>query len=1193
MNAPCFSRTLIAAVSLLLQSPAVAAIYSGATDDATYAQLLADLEVKATALTAKVTEAESAGMNTDYAQVSQVTIDWFKDFYIPWDKANLTIVDSTYVHESKAASLDPVYSTYGAIGLVFDEIVDCIELADLTINELDQQIAGTIVLQAPPDFSVGTMVMNGSHYELDGQRVIPGKYFWQPEDEATLQAFGRMGGTYYGIQPSMDSATTVVEGQVNGITNSMASQRLNNQAPVEVFLGHVMNNQSYWSRVDHPEVFSSGGRVFTHYDIDNPLTRSWLTVLFDDLLEPTMGPSGAGDVPRVHLLTNEPRFPIRYGDGDARNNVSSFTYAKFATWLEAQYTTLANLNAVYGENYASFAEASTANYTESYLDTVSKPVQYPDGFRTPGGVNSNLRGGPIWYDWCRFNMDRVNDWFTFLKNGVQSADPGAPTNIKIWGEQGIHASGHDRGIDFEFVTKLVDYPGSDSQATSLRTEYDTRDAQDWRDHYILEWRAQAIMMDFMKSICPEKPYIDLEWHGLSGSRWRDFHMEPEFVRATLWLGATHGLTALNAWLWNRNDDGSIRRPTEEFIGTAGAEPLQMAAFGRTLKEINAHGNAVTSLTPNERYYMVYYSQDSAIQDGDYSDGMADVYESLKLLNVPVGFTTPSELPNVTAEQTVIVPPTPYLSDTDLAGLQAFVAGGGSVVLVDSSNAFDYTERGASRADGAGFVPFASVNYGGVFAMADALSTALESRKPSLPLEVDVRDASLNPAYGVLASRSYDAVTSKSTVSLINVSQQQRTVLLRVSGYSVDYVNLLTGQHGTGTYVLEPNDVLLLRTENLVPAGQSVWFTSDPISETNAAQGLDYSGSSLLDNANDLNGNSLSFSKLVGPKWLSVAPNGALSGKPSSVDFGENEFTVQVEDTSGGSDTATLQITVETGPAELLNDDFESGFGNWESGGDDAILSSLYAIGNQCVEISDDSGVGSSITLINSLDLSSASELKIEFTYMPIQMNVGEDFWLQFSSDDGSKWSTVKTYVRDTDFTVDQREDETLTIESSSYPFTSTVKIRFRCDASANSDYIYLDNIVMTANSGTYSSWERHVAQHGLAGTPEADEDTDGEADFYEFALGGDVVDSSVLAPVPAVTTGSTTASFSYLERNQANAGVSYTARWTDDLVDGPWSDVWDTVSRNSVSDPDYVEVEHRLSNENRDRLFFKVEVTQP
>jgi hypothetical protein len=63
---------------------------------------------------------------------------------------------------------------------------------------------------------------------------------------------------------------------------------------------------------------------------------------------------------------------------------------------------------------------------------------------------------------------------------------------------------------------------------------------------------------------------------------------------------------------------------------------------------------------------------------------------------------------------------------------------------------------------------------------------------------------------------------------------------------------------------------------------------------------------------------MTFSKVSGPAWLSVAANGTLSGTPADSDIGQNSWTVRVADTYG-SDTASLQITVVTNrfdPADI-------------------------------------------------------------------------------------------------------------------------------------------------------------------------------------------------------------------------------------------------------------------------------------
>ena len=97
--------------------------------------------------------------------------------------------------------------------------------------------------------------------------------------------------------------------------------------------------------------------------------------------------------------------------------------------------------------------------------------------------------------------------------------------------------------------------------------------------------------------------------------------------------------------------------------------------------------------------------------------------------------------------------------------------------------------------------------------------------------------------------------------------------------------------------------------NLAPG-----FIADPITKSNAASGIAYTDT-INNSAFDPDGDTLTYSKLSGPTWLNVATDGSLSGTPDSGDIGLNVFTIQV-DAIGGSDTATLNITVDVGTYTL-------------------------------------------------------------------------------------------------------------------------------------------------------------------------------------------------------------------------------------------------------------------------------------
>jgi hypothetical protein len=115
---------------------------------------------------------------------------------------------------------------------------------------------------------------------------------------------------------------------------------------------------------------------------------------------------------------------------------------------------------------------------------------------------------------------------------------------------------------------------------------------------------------------------------------------------------------------------------------------------------------------------------------------------------------------------------------------------------------------------------------------------------------------------------------------------------------------LDSNTSTGRLLIDDVSVTGVPAANLAPQ-----FGSDPISKTPATVAQAYTGQTLAGSAIDPNSNPLTFTKLPGgPTWLSVAPNGALSGTPAPTDAGLNRWTVQVS-SSGGTDTATLLIDV--------------------------------------------------------------------------------------------------------------------------------------------------------------------------------------------------------------------------------------------------------------------------------------------
>jgi len=74
----------------------------------------------------------------------------------------------------------------------------------------------------------------------------------------------------------------------------------------------------------------------------------------------------------------------------------------------------------------------------------------------------------------------------------------------------------------------------------------------------------------------------------------------------------------------------------------------------------------------------------------------------------------------------------------------------------------------------------------------------------------------------------------------------------------------------------------------------------------------------------------------------------------------------------------------------------------------------------------------------------------------ISMETNEDFWVQYYN--GSAWQTVAAIARAGSIQNNTFYHAVVTIPRSSYNFPGNAQIRFLCDASGNSDDVYIDQI---------------------------------------------------------------------------------------------------------------------------------------
>jgi hypothetical protein len=208
-------------------------------------------------------------------------------------------------------------------------------------------------------------------------------------------------------------------------------------------------------------------------------------------------------------------------------------------------------------------------------------------------------------------------------------------------------------------------------------------------------------------------------------------------------------------------------------------------------------------------------------------------------------------------------------------------------------------------------------------------------------------------------------------------------------------------------------------------------------------------------------------------------NGANVGTDSSIltlysvqlsDDG-SQITCDVNNVCGviTSNIAILAVNPQSGPVLLMYDDFESGWGSYMDGGRDCRLytGGTYAHqGQQAANIQDDSGQASSFYSTAGIDTATPgyNQIEVDFWFYAVGMESGENFAVEYY--DGVIWQTVARYVAGTDFVNGSFNHVTVHIDKSQYAFPTNMNIRFVCNASANSDDVYIDEIKVSAEVDT-------------------------------------------------------------------------------------------------------------------------------
>ena len=164
-----------------------------------------------------------------------------------------------------------------------------------------------------------------------------------------------------------------------------------------------------------------------------------------------------------------------------------------------------------------------------------------------------------------------------------------------------------------------------------------------------------------------------------------------------------------------------------------------------------------------------------------------------------------------------------------------------------------------------------------------------------------------------------------------------------------------------------------------------------------------------------------------------------------------------------SSDAACQIPPPPPWVPLSVDGFETGWGSYVSGGVDALFSTnatYAATGNSSIMIRDNSGRASSFITRTAIDLTAFNELLIDYGFYAMSMEAGENFFVEVWN--GSAWQVVADRASGSFFVNNSHLSDSVQVDLNTFTSKSSVKIRFRCDASNNDDRVFVDDIAISA-----------------------------------------------------------------------------------------------------------------------------------
>jgi hypothetical protein len=334
-------------------------------------------------------------------------------------------------------------------------------------------------------------------------------------------------------------------------------------------------------------------------------------------------------------LSNEPV------SQDSQND--PFRLPLWRAYIERKHKSIETLNALYGTQYASFAEVP---------HPVMKPSEKP----------------AILYDGVRFNQECFAEWHAWMTGIIRAIAPGLPCHAKVMllpADRGTVFWGTD---PWDFA-RLSQINGNDCSFMQAQP------GSSWASG----WNGQNMYYDLQRSM-KRVPIFNTENHIIHDRE--EKHIEPSHIYTAIWQGAVHGQGASATWVWDRTYDRK-----GDFEGSILHRPSCAAAMSRCALDLMRCAREVAAVQNIMPRVALLYSNAATIWDSPYVPARTRIYEALNFCGIPIGFITDEQIAAGELDKyaCLIVTGASHSTGDAIETIRKYAKGGGCLIAYGAAN----------------------------------------------------------------------------------------------------------------------------------------------------------------------------------------------------------------------------------------------------------------------------------------------------------------------------------------------------------------------------------------------------------------------------------------------------------------------------------------------------------------------------